>query len=231
MNSRLPWTALLPCLAFGWAASARAVEPGWYLVGFGGQSSASASQGQMDENLVQIFESVGLEVTDLASTLDDSDTAFGLGGGYQLNDHFAFEFAYVDLGSGDYQAAVTVTDDVNVADGEVLLESSASGAVLSALGILPVGERFSAVGRVGFTLMNAEGTARITLDGNTDRASQSFQKSNLMVGVAAEYSLGRHSAIRIAWDRYFDVGTDDVTGDIDADLYSLGFRLGVGWFR
>jgi hypothetical protein len=28
-----------------------------------------------------------------------------------------------------------------------------------------------------------------------------------------------------------DVGTQDVTGDIDADVISLGLRMGVGWFR
>ena len=88
------------CLGFGLVASAQAAEPGWYGVGFGGESSASGlSQGQVDDNLVSIFNSVGLDVVDFTSTLDDSDTGFGLTGGYQLNDHFAIEFAYVDLGS------------------------------------------------------------------------------------------------------------------------------------
>jgi len=224
-------SALLLCLALGWAASAQAAEPGWYVLGFGGQSSASISQGQADQNLVAIFESIGRDVVDFTSTLDDSDTGFGLAGGYQLNDHFAFEFAYVDLGSVGYQATATVSDDVGEAEADLGLESSANGAVLSALGILPIGDRFSVFGRVGFSLMSAEGTARITLDGISNRASQDSQKSDPMLGIGAEYSLGKYSAIRLAWDRYFDVGTEDVTGDVDADLYSLGFRLGVGWFR
>jgi len=224
-------SALLLCLALGWAASAQAAEPGWYVVGFGGQSSASTSKSQTDDNLVDIFESIGMDVVDVISTLDDSDTGFGLAGGYQLNDHFAFEFAYVDLGSVGYRAAATVSDDVGEADADVALESSANGAVLSALGILPIGDRFSVFGRVGFSLLSADGTARITLDGITNRASQDSQKSDPMLGVGAEYSLGKYSAIRLAWDRYFDVGTEDVTGDVDADLYSVGFRLGVGWFR
>ena len=28
-----------------------------------------------------------------------------------------------------------------------------------------------------------------------------------------------------------DVGTENVTGDIDADLFTLGLRMGVGWFQ
>jgi OmpA-OmpF porin, OOP family len=232
MNPSMRLKALLLCLGFVWVASAQAAEPGWYFVGFGGESSAAGvSQTEMDDNFVAVVESVGLEVLDLSSTIDDADTGFGLVGGYQMNDHFALEFAYVDLGSVDYQATATLSDGVDQADAIVGLESSTSGPVLSALGILPIGERFSLFGRVGFSLLNAEGTARITIDGTTDRASQSSQKSDPVYGVGAEFSLSKYFAIRVAWDRYLDVGTEDVTGDIDADLITLGVRMGVGWFR
>lgn len=232
MNRKTRSGALLVCLGFGLVASAQAAEPGWYFVGFAGESSASGnSQSQMDENLVAIFASVGLDVVDVNSTLDDSDTGFGLAGGYQLNDHFAVEFAYVDLGSLDYRASTTVSDGVDAADADVGLESSAQGPVVSALGILPIGERFSLFGRVGLSFLNAEGTARIAFDGISQRASQSSQKSDPVLGVGAELSLSKHFAIRLAWDRYFDVGTEDVTGDVDADLITLGVRMGLGWFR
>jgi OOP family OmpA-OmpF porin len=226
-------TIALPlCLAFGWVAPVFAVESGWYVVGFGGESSASgASENQATDNLVAIFESAGVDVLDATATLDDSDTGFGLAGGYQLNEHFAFEFAYIDLGTVTYRLSATILDGTNEAQADVELESSSDGPVVSALGILPIGERFSVFGRVGLSLMNAKGTARITIDGVTQRPSQSTQNSDLMYGVGAEYSLGKHFAIRLAWDRYMDVGTDNVTGDIDADLYTLGLRMGVGWFR
>lgn len=232
MNLRMRPSALLLCLGIGLVDSAQAAELGWYGVGFGGETSASgASQSQMDQNLVAIFESGGLDVVDVTSTLDDSDTGFGLAGGYQLNDHFAVEFAYVDLGSVDYRASATVSDGVDEFDADLGLASSAHGPVLSALGILPIGERFSLFGRVGLSLLSAEGTARIALDGISQRASQSSQKSDPMLGFGAEFSLSKHFAIRLAWDRYFDVGTEDVTGDVDADLITLGMRIGFGWFQ
>jgi OmpA-OmpF porin, OOP family len=232
MNLRMRPSALLSCLCFGFVASVQAAEPGWYGVGFGGESSASGlSQGQVDENLVDIFNSVGLDVVNATSTLDDSDTGYGLVVGYQLNDHFAFEFAYVDLGSVDYQATATVSDGVVQGDAELALESSAHGPVLAALGILPIGERFSVFGRVGLSLLNAEGTARIALEGISERASQSSQKSDPVLGVGAEFNLSKHFAIRLAWNRYFDVGTEDVIGDVDADLITLGMRMGFDWFR
>ena len=232
MNPRVRSSVLLLCLGFGFVASAQAVEPGWYFIGFGGESSNSGSdQRQTDENLIAIFESVGLEVVDFNSTLDDSDTGVGLAGGFQVNDHFAVEFAYVDLGSVEYQASVTISDGVEQADAELGLESSAQGPVVSALGMLPIGERFSLFGRVGLSFLNADGTARIAIEGDTQRASQSSQKSDPVLGLGAELGLSKNFAIRLAWDRYFDVGTEDVTGDIDADLITLGVRMGVGWFR
>lgn len=224
--------ALLLCLSFGWGAASQAAEPGWYFVGFGGESSASgASENQATERLVEIFEANGVDVLDATATIDDSDTGFGLAGGYQLNDHFALEFAYVDLGSVSYDLSARVSDGEIEADADVQLESSADGPVLSALGVLPIGERFSVFGRVGFSLMNAKGTARITINDVSQRPSQSSQKFDPMFGVGAEFNLSKYFAIRLAWDRYMDVGTENVTGDIDADLFTLGLRMGVGWFR
>jgi opacity protein-like surface antigen len=232
MNLKMRPSALLMCLGLGLAASAHAEEPGWYLVGFGGESSASGvSQNQMDENLVAIFNSGGLDVVDLSSTIDDSDTGFGLAGGYQLNDHFAMELAYVDLGSVDYQATATVSDGVDEADADVGLENSAHGPVISAIGILPIGKRFSVFGRVGLSLLNAEGKARITLGGSTQRVGQSSQKTDPVFGLGAEFNMSKNFAIRVAWDRYLDIGTKDVAGDVDADLITLGVRMGLAWFR
>jgi opacity protein-like surface antigen len=232
MNLMNRSSALLLCMNFGPVAAAEAAEHGWYLIGSGGESSASGlSQGQVDNNLGAIFSSVGLDVLDSNSTLDDSDTGFGLAGGYQHNDHLAFEFAYVDLGTIGYRATSTVSDGVDQFAAEAVLENSVDGAVFSALGILPIGEQFAVYGRAGVSLMTANGTARITVDGESQRDSQSSQMSDLMFGVGAEYSLTRHFAIRLAWDRYLDVGTQHVIGDADADFFSLGVRMGVGFIR
>jgi OOP family OmpA-OmpF porin len=232
LKSRSSAALLSLSLGFGLVADAHAARPGWYVIGSGGESSIVGSpQGQMDENLVAIFDSVGLAVLDFSSEIDDSDTGFSLAGGYQLNDHFAVEFGYVDLGSLDYRATAEVSDGVEQAEADVAFESTADGAVVSGLAILPIGTRFSLFGRVGLSFMSAEGTARIAIQGVSDRASQSSQKIDPVFGAGAELSLGRYFAIRLAWDRYLDVGTEDVSGDIDADVVTLGLRMGLDWFR
>ena len=221
--------ALMLCLGLASAGSAQAAELGWYVLGFGGESSASVSQQEMDENVLDIFQ--GLTLVSQESTLDDSDTAFGLGAGYQLNDHFAFEFAYVDLGTITHDSSLVLLEDTDQIEADVLFESSADGVVVSALGMWPIGERFSLFARAGLSLLQAEGTARITFEGETNRASQSSQKADPMFGVGAEFSVTKYWAVRVGWDRYLDVGTADVAGDTDADVISLGVRFGTSWFR
>src|SRR5262245_30547592 len=117
MEFRVKSGALLLCLGLGAAGSVQAAEPGWYFVAFGGESSASGlSEGQSEANITDFLENAGLDVVAIDSNIDDSDTAFGIAGGYQLNDHFAFEFAYLDLGAFTNRSSVTVTDGTTQAD-------------------------------------------------------------------------------------------------------------------
>lgn len=225
---------ILAALALGpgLASSAHAAEPGWYLLGFGGETSASGlSESKAEARLDSLFDAAGVDVVTTTTAIEDSDTGFGLAGGYQLNDHFAFEIAYVDVGAFGSRHTATITDGVDEGEADVEFESSADGVAVSVLGILPIGERFSVYGRVGLSFLSADGGARITVDGETQRPSQSSQKTDPVFGVGAEYSFGKYFGVRLGWDRYMDVGTEDVTGDIDADMFSLGFRMGVGWFN
>ena len=227
-----PSNLLLVCLGCVPFASAEAAETGWYFVGFGGESSASGlSVNSAQNRLEAIVTAAGLDLVTSTTTIDDSDTGFGLTGGYQLNDNFAFELSYVDLGAAGSSHTATVTDGTTSEDVEVVLRSAADGAVVSALGILPIGERFAVFARLGISFLSADGTAKITAGGETARPNQSSQKVEPLYGIGAEYSFSKHFAVRLGWDRYTDVGTGDVTGNIDGDLISLGIRMNAGWFR
>ncbi len=214
------------CVSCGIAGSAQAAELGWYVVAFGGESSAqNVSQGDLDNTLINDFGSVGLTIVDATSSLDDSDTGFGLAAGYQVSDYFAAELAYVDLGDITYDAAGTVTDGVVVSDMEATLSQSADGPVISLLGIVPVGNsRFSVYGRLGLALMNVDADIGLTLGGTPANDSASTTRSNAVYGVGVEYGIGDRFGVRVEWDRYADVGSEELAGDIDVDLITLGLR-------
>ena len=116
--------------------------------------SEGLDQNELDTDLID----VGFDLQ--SSALDDSDTGFGATLGYQVNENFAAELSYVDLGEVSYQAT---NGHANPANESAALETSAAGPVFSLLGILPVGERFEVYGRAGLALMDSEGEATITI--------------------------------------------------------------------
>jgi OmpA-OmpF porin, OOP family len=213
------------CASLGFAGTAGAADEGWYIVGFAGEASAqNINQGDLDQNVADVFGSVGLTIVDATSTLDDSDTGFGLAGGYQVNRNFAAELAYVDLGETSYAANGTVTDGVGTFDAGLGLDQSASGPVFSILGIVPIGERFSVFGRLGLALMSVDADVSVSIDGESASDSASTDRSNMVYGIGGEFSFSQRFGVRLSWDRYAEVGSDDLAGEVDIDLISLGLR-------
>jgi len=220
------WTgAMALCAGLAFGSAAQAAEEGWYVVAFGGEASTkNVDQGALDQNLIDFFGAGGLAIVDATSNLDDSDTGFGLAAGYQVNPYFATELAYVDLGEWDYAAEGTVTDGVSDYASTFGLSQSAAGPVFSVLGIVPIGERFSVFARLGLALMNVDADADLSIDGVADSARASTDRSNGVYGLGGEFNINRRFGVRLEWDRYADVGSEDLTGDTDIDLISLGLR-------
>jgi OOP family OmpA-OmpF porin len=205
---------LLVCAGLGLAASAHG--EGWYVVVFGGEASSEGlDQDELDASLVD----VGFDLQ--SSSLDDSDTGFGATLGYQVNENFAAELSYVDLGDVSYQAS---NEQANPANESVTLDTSAAGPVFSLLGILPVGERWDLYGRAGLALMDSEGEATATAGDVTDRISDSTNRSNMVLGAGVQYDVSDRFGIQLEWDRYFDVGSEEIVGESDIDLFALGLR-------
>jgi OOP family OmpA-OmpF porin len=225
MNSSRWVVSAALCASLGFAGTASAADDGWYIVGFAGEASAqNINQGELDQNAVDAFGAVGLTIVDATSNLDDSDTAFGLAAGYQVNRNFAAELAYVDLGDISYSATGTVTDGVDTFDAGLGIDQSTSGPVFSVLGIVPIGERFTVFGRVGLALMSVDADATVSLDGETATDGVSTDRSNPIYGVGGEFSFNERFGVRLGWDRYANVGSDDQAGEVDIDVISLGLR-------
>ena len=228
MNSAKWMGPLLLCVGCSLAGPAQAEGEGWYAVAFGGQSKANSvvSQSTLDSAVFDAFESNGFTVLDASSSLDDSDTAFGVTLGYKVTENFAAELSYVDLGSPiDYQSTNTVTDGVTSFSATSRAEATANGPVLSFLGILPMGKRFDVYGRVGLALMDTEARVTASANGASASASESTRRSNMMYGIGGEFIVSKRFGIRIEWNRYAEIGSVDVTGEGDVDMLDLAFRV------
>lgn len=177
------------------AISSLAHAEGWYAgVGFG-------------QSKVKDFFVCDLDIT---CTADDTDTGWKLYLGNQFNPNAAVEFGYVDLG----QQKISGTDTVL---GTVSLDTEAKGFDVAIVGLLPVGNQFNLLGKVGLFRWDADISASSTLFGS---ASDSETGVELMFGFGASFDIGKTAAVRIEWERFTDVGDENVTGTSDIDLLS-----------
>ncbi len=111
--------------AFAISIPAFAADTGGYLVGMVGQTK------------FKDIDTTG--VTN--SSVKDTGTGIKLGGGYAFNRNFAVEGAYVDLGKATVSGTFL---GVNFSD-----TRKASGLVVVGVGMLPLGNQFTLLGRAG----------------------------------------------------------------------------------
>ena len=128
---------------------------------------------------------------------DDEDTAFSVFGGYQFNRYFALEGAYTDFGKIEPEALGS--------------ELEADAVSLTAVGIVPITDKFSAYAKAGFSRWNLD----TELPALTNTADDSGTDPTYGLGV--QYKINDAFALRGEYNR-FEVE------DIDLDVAQLQVR-------
>jgi OOP family OmpA-OmpF porin len=193
--------------------AADAADSGWY-GGFGiGQSKAEID----DERITAGLLGSGLATT---SIIDDrSDFAYKIFGGYKFNQYFALEGGYFNLGKFSF---VSTTNPQGTLTGKIKIQ----GLNLDAVGILPLSEKFSALGRIGVQYAQAsdnfDGTgAVVVLDPNPSKNA-----ANYKVGLGVQYDVTPSVGLRGEYERY---RINDAVGNRgDIDFLSVGLVFGFG---
>lgn len=144
--------------------------------------------------------------TDCATGLscDDSDSAWKVYGGLEMNEYISMEAGYVDLG----KARASVPGFAGAADIEV------NGPTVQMVGTFVVSPSFTFLGKGGFGILHTE----------VDGAGFARQDTDLewMLGLGAQYNFTKSLGMRAEWERYFNVGDRSETGDINIDLLTVG---------
>lgn len=127
---------------------------------------------------------------------EETDTGFKIYGGYKVNQNFAIEGGYTDLGK--------------ISDGSASF--SVDGLEIAAVGMLPVNPQFDVFGKVGLFLANTE--ASVAGLGSVDDDS-----NDIFFGLGVAYQVNQQVSIRGTYDFY---GVDFFGLDIDIDLLAVG---------
>jgi OOP family OmpA-OmpF porin len=194
-------------------AMAEDATTSWY-----GGINAGRTRADIDDARIKANLAAGGYATTSFSESDRS-TGFKLYGGYQFNRNFALEGGYFDLGRFSYRAN---TLPLGTLDGRIRLR----GLNLDAVGILPLGDRFSVFGRVGGAYAQARdnfsGTGAVSVVNPNPRKND----LNFKVGAGLGYMLTDALQLRLEAERYRVNDAVGNRGDVDLVSVGLVYRFG-----
>jgi OOP family OmpA-OmpF porin len=145
----------------------------------------------------------------VVASCDTKDTAFKVFGGYRFTRNVGAELGYVDLGK--FHATGTglgLPFDI---------KTEVTGVTLQAVGIVPFGNEFSLMGRVGaiFWDVKSSGTIGGISQSNSDNGV------DLALGVGAQYKFTPNFGVRADFDYYPNLGNNN-TGEDNISAVSIG---------
>jgi OOP family OmpA-OmpF porin len=168
-----------------------AQDSGWYVGASVGQSS---------------FKDGCTGVSGTGFTCEDTDTAFGVFGGYQVNKYFGAELGYTDLGK------------ITASGSGINASIKAKGFEFVGVGTFPINPQFEVYGKLGFFRWDVDASG----SGFGVGVSQSETGTDLTYGLGVKYNFTKSFGVRAQYQRYKDVGNEDTTGKGDVDVISVG---------
>jgi OOP family OmpA-OmpF porin len=191
---------------------AAAAEEGWY----GGIGAGRSLAKIHDERIGSQLLGSGFTMTSISD--DDQDFGYKLFAGRKFNKNFAVEGGYFNLGKFGFTANTAPPGSLT---GTIKLQ----GVNLDAVGMLPFTPKFSALGRVGLTYVQAKDTFQGTGAVTVANPNPSKSEANVKFGVGFQYDFTPVFGLRGEWERYFVNDAVGNKGDIDMLLIGLVYSF------
>ena len=199
-------------LGMGLAQAAPDDKVGWYAGIDLARSNLRLSGGGIDGAVANLGV-VG------AASISTQDTGAGLNLGYRFGKSFALEAGYIDLGRYNF-SSFTTAPAVDTLQGVY----KAQAWSLSGVGILPMNNKWTLFGKVGFARTSADLSAN-SVSGATTLTRASGSGGGVLIGAGATYDLARNWFGKAELDRYQHVGDPSSTGQANINVFSLGMGL------
>ena len=209
-------SAAVGCITLAALASPAAIaqDSGWYGGANVGQSRATIDDARIRSGLL----SPGFTSVTIAD--DNRSTDFKIFGGYQLNNNFALEGGYFDLGRFGYTATTVPAGTLN---GSMKVR----GLNLDVVGTLPLSERFSVFGRAGINYAQTKDHFSSTGAVTVTNPNPSERGANYKIGAGLQYAITDALSIRGELERYRVKDGVGNRGHIDMASVGLIYRFGA----
>jgi len=200
---------------------------GPYLFGMAGMTTYSGSHEEQEQLMRDILTANDLPFENLVSTTDDTDIGYQVGVGYRFSRYFAAEMAFTQFGELTTNASADVDypqDDAGFVPSELELAFDTGGPVFSAIGILPINERFEVYGRVGLVLASFKRTFTSRVNGQTLSGSARSDLQKPAYGVGLTWNLNKVYSLRAEYEVINDIGDNGVDSQ---DLRIMGVQFSM----
>ena len=189
------------------APTAFAMDDGWYMLAGVGRTTSNSDKSTLD-SAVAAAGGVGF-----SSSLNEP-TVYKLQAGYKINKNFAVEGGYLGSNNEAYTAQ----------GGNLATPLNASAHVtgwnVTAVGILPLSEQFSLLGKLG--IANIRGSATVSGGGIT--VSADGTKTSATYGIGAQYDFTKQFFGRFDVDSY-NVGSSTASDRSTVWMVNVGFHF------
>ena len=229
---------LLVVLSVGFAGFTEAATPkkrtrnanriGPYAGALVGYSNFSGNQDENEQNLVDILDNSQYPYQNLTTGTEHSDLGYQALFGYRFHRFFSAELGLAQFG----QLESTAKADVDFGDGNGFVPSSialtftAGGPMLSAIGILPIGEKFELFGRLGYLFTSSERSLSSKVNGQTGSfGSAKGDSQNPVYGIGFAWHINQVYSIRGEYQQLDQLGQENRTGAEDVTVMGVGLII------
>jgi opacity protein-like surface antigen len=188
------------------------------------QADYSSDQSANEQDLIDTFNTQGVPSQNVTASTKSDPVGYQAAFGYRFTRYFAAELGLAQYG----KLKSTAKGQLDFGDGflpaSLSLSFKTGGPLFSAIGMLPVGEKFELFGRVGYLFASSDRTLSSEVDGQTGGGGTAKGDSqNLVIGVGVTYNINTVYSIRAEYQKLNDVGESSRTGTEDLSLIGIGF--------
>ena len=227
---------VLVVLGLAFAGAAEAAKPkkrtrnqnrvGPYVTGLVGMSTYGGDQSNDERSLVDLIEDAGVPFQNENVGTDDSDIGYQAAFGYRFARYIALERGLVQYGelASQLSADVDLPDDTQgFVPARFEYAFKVGGPLISAVGILPLGDKFELYARAGFLFASVEREFTSRINGQRGLSySANGDSQDLVYGVGVTFNINPAYAIRAEYQILDEVGESGRTGTESLDNMSIG---------
>ena len=185
----------------------------------------SVNEGQ----LLDVLTNNDIPFQNVSASTDDSDIGFQAAFGYRFNRYLAGELALAQFGSLASSAHGELDfpgDGTGFVPADLKLSFKVGGPVFSAIGILPVSDKFEVYARVGFLFASSERKFTSSVNGQSGvSGSAKGDSQNPVYGVGATWNINQAYSIRAEYQMLSNIGQSSRSGTEDLNVLNLGMLM------